>query len=207
MELPPDAQIGWSRAGQECTAALLGRLPHDEQVRYRAIRHPRTAEHFLLGRIALRTLLAERLGVAPLDVPLCVASDGGVDVDRSAVRVSIAHSGDRAVAIAADRIIGIDLEEIKPRSPQLVDYMLHPLEHGGYESMALDPVRKLILYWTLKESVLKALRSGFRRSPKTIRLVVSLESCGGMAYLDERAPLVCRFEETDGYYCAVAYAR
>ncbi len=185
----------------------LGILSAEERIRYDAMRHPRSRRHFLLGRIALRTLLAHRLGMGLADVPLVQAADGGVDVVGSSLKVSIAHAGGCAVAAAGPMAVGVDLEPIRTRSAALESFMLHPSERAEYHTLPLSTVDRRILYWTLKEAVLKALRTGFRRSPKHIRLVLNVGEGNGLALLDDRTPLAVSFGERNGFCVALAYER
>jgi len=130
---------------------------------------------FLMGRAAARCLLAERLGVAPAAVPLRRAADEGVDVEASDWCVSIAHSGRQALAGAARQPMGVDLEQIQPRDPDVARFLLHPTERDLLDTLPYPPNEALILCWALKEAVLKARRTGFRTSPKTLRLRVEAE--------------------------------
>ncbi len=180
-------------------------LSAPERDRLESIRHPRTRLHFVLGRVALRSLLADRLGIRPEDVPLIMAPGGGIDLAGGLLHVSIAHAGEQAVAVAAPRAIGVDLEQVQARSPGVVDFMLHTDERAAYDALPLDPVRRLILYWTLKESVLKAMRTGLRRSPKAVRLVVSVPEGCGQAVVEGQQTFELWFQERDGYCLSVAY--
>ncbi len=182
-------------------------LSTDERIRFEGIRHPRARSHFLAGRAALRSLLADRLALCPASVPLMASPDGGVDVPGTSLRASIAHAGNWAVAAVAPHIIGVDLERIQKRAPRLVDFMLHPSERDAYEALPLNAERRLILYWTLKEAVLKALRTGLRRSPKRVQLSVDVPSGSGRALLEDGLSLLLRFAAYDGYYLSVAYAQ
>ena len=159
----------------------------------------------MLGRAAARTLLAERLGVDPAQVPLHVAEDGGVDVLGAALALSIAHSGAHAVAAVAERPIGIDLERIAPRHERLPRFLLHPDEYAAFDALPLDAERSAILYWTLKEATLKALRTGFRLSPKKLRLEIDLPTQSARAHVIDHSPMRLHFEERDAYFLAVAF--
>ncbi len=185
--------------------AMTMSLPPEEQDRLATFTHAGRRQSFVLGRAAARTLLAECLGVAPPQVPLRVADDGGVDVDGAAVKLSIAHSGEHAVAAVAPRLIGIDLERIAPRHEALPRFLLHPDEYAAFEALPLDRTRSVILCWTLKEATLKALRTGFRRSPKKLRLEIDLPAQSARVHLLDRPPMHLRFEERQGYYVAVAF--
>ena len=207
LELPPDVDLRWAVAGNDAHKEHYHLLSNPERERYAEIRHPKTQLHFLLGRVALRLLLEQRLGIPAAEVPLVVAADGGVEVAASTLRVSIAHAGNRAVAVARSGLVGVDLEPIRARSPALVGFMLHPSEWDAYAALPLDATHRLILYWTLKEAVLKALRTGLRRSPKQVRLVVDVSAGAGQALLEDHSPITLRFMEHEGYYVSVAYAR
>lgn len=139
-------------------------------------------EEFVAGRAAARHLLAAALDVDPPAVPLIVADDGAVDVGgregrSTATRggewlLSITHCGPHAVAGIAPHPVGLDLEAIVERDPGLERFLMHPDDRGLLEALPYDHSASLVLVWTLKEAVLKARRSGFRTSPKKLRLSI-----------------------------------
>ncbi|HHP7237162.1 4'-phosphopantetheinyl transferase family protein [Longibacter sp.] len=129
------------------------------------------SREFLAGRAAARELLAHATGGRPEDVGLKVAPDDAVDVVGSNWHLSIAHCGPHAVAgISRDRI-GLDLEEIAPRNPDVKRFLSHPDDGKVLQRLPFDARATLILVWSIKEAVLKARRSGFRTSPKKLRLM------------------------------------
>lgn len=130
---------------------------------------------FLLGRALARTLLAAHLDVAPVEVPLCCAEDDGVDVERGEWFVSIAHSEEAALVGVAEHPLGVDLEAIRPRDSAVAEFLFAPDDRGLVERLPYTSDAALVLCWALKESVLKARRSGFRRSPKDLLLQVTPE--------------------------------
>jgi len=205
MTLPSDIAIRWMTHDPAQAEALTALLTPEEQDRMAAFSHAGRRRAFVLGRAAARTLLAERLGVTPANVPLRVAEDGGVDVDGAAIRLSIAHSGEHAVAAIAPHTIGIDLERIAPRHEGLPRFLLHPDEYAAFDALPLGHTASLILCWTLKEATLKALRTGFRLSPKKLRLEIDLPTQSARVHFANRSPMHLRFEERDGYYVAVAF--
>ncbi len=200
MNLPPDIAIRWMTYDPAQAGEREALLSPEERERVARYTHAGRRRLFTLGRAAARTLLAERLGVGPAQVPLRVAEDGGVDVDGAAVMVSIAHSGAHAVAAIAERAVGIDLEGIARRHESLPRFLLHPDEYAAFDALPLDPARATILYWTLK-----ALRTGFRLSPKKLRLEIDLPAQSALVHLVERPPMHLRFEEREAYYLAVAF--
>lgn len=205
MQLPPDIAVRWLTYDPALAETMLASLPPEEQDRLAAFTHAGRRQSFVLGRAAARALLAERLGVAPAQVPLRIAADGGIDIDGAVMKLSIAHSGEHAVAAIAPRTVGIDLERIAPRHEGLPRFLLHPDEYAAFDALPLDHTRSLILCWTLKEATLKALRTGFRRSPKKLRLEINLPAQSACVHLLDRPPMHLRFEEREGFYLAVAF--
>ncbi len=205
MQLPTDIAIRWMTYDPAQAGVLEALLSSEERVQVARYSHAGRRRSFTLGRAAARTLLAERLGLGPAQVPLRVAEDGGIDVDATAVTLSIAHSGAHAVAAIAERAVGIDLERIAPRHKNLPRFLLHPDEYPAFDALPLDAERTAILYWTLKEATLKALRTGFRLSPKKLRLEIDLPAQSALVHIVERPPMHLRFEERQAYYLAVAF--
>lgn len=206
VKLPSDITFRHLRFDVEHLDGWKALLSPDEAARADGFRGPKRREEFILGRAAARLLLAERLGIDPSSVPLRVAGSGAIDVLDSELHLSISHSGDRAVAAAAPRLIGVDVETIAPRRADLERFMLHPQEHDLLESIPLETDRARILCWTLKEATLKAMRTGLRTSPKRLRLFVDVAAEAARAVTDDGAEWDLQFEEWDGFYVAVAYA-
>ena len=147
-------------------------LTEAERERMASFGHASRRDQFALGRLAARGLAGERLGLAPHDVPLAVAADGAPTVPG--LSVSIAHTGrageTAALAAVAVRRVGVDIERVAPRRPDLWKRFLSPEEHAVLARLGgpTDGVQTLL--WTLKEAVLKAQRTGFRAGGKTVRL-------------------------------------
>src|SRR5439155_21101698 len=112
------------RAGATRERLARRYLGDEERAVYEGLT-PRRQRSWLAGRIAAKDAVREllwRLGHGPLfPVEIVIASEpSGRPVARTAVAgelgISIAHKGDRAVAMAArGRAVGIDVERIEPR--------------------------------------------------------------------------------------------
>lgn len=159
---------------------------------------------FIAGRAAARLLLADRLSTTPEAVPLRRHADGGVDVDADAWRVSIAHSGPHAIAAAAPHAVGADLEGIQPRDPAIASFLFRPEDRGLVDRLPYGGDAALILCWSLKEAVLKARRSGFRTSPKALRLAVDPAAETARVEIDGETSWHVVYARLDGYWGAVA---
>lgn len=159
---------------------------------------------FVAGRAAARRLLAGRLSTPPAAVPLRRDPDGGVTVEAAPWHVSIAHSGPHALAACAPHAVGADLEQIQPRDPGIAEFLFRPADRGLVERLPYAADAGLILCWTLKEAVLKARRSGFRTSPKALRLTVAPASDTAAVRVDPNGRWHLHYARLDDYWAAVA---
>lgn len=204
MHLPSDITFRHLRFDPEHLETWIALLSEVEAERLEGFTQQKRRQEFVLGRAAARMLLAERLDIVPKDVLLEVAESGAVDVVGTDLHISIAHSGDHAVAAAAPRYVGVDIEAIVTRHAELHRYMLHPDEYELVDALPLDRDRAQILCWTLKESVLKAMRMGLRYSPRNLRLYIDMERTVARVHADNGRQWEVYFEQWDDYYVAVA---
>ena len=154
-------------------------------------RSPRGRRHWLMGRIAakdaVRRWLWER-GAGPLfpaEVTIVTGERGQPIVSAPGslpVCVSIAHSGDLAVAIADAQPVGIDVEIVERRDAgleqvaltvpesSLLDRIVR--EKGGEPQRARDEA--FTRFWAAKEAVSKAEGTGLEGKPSRF-LVTGVE--------------------------------
>lgn len=208
MNLPDD--IALRIAVRDAAAPLaLGALPQGERDRIEGFGSEKRRREFALGRATARALLADHLAVAALDVPLRVATDGAPELDGGSLHLSIAHAATPertfAVAAVAPRPVGVDLELIRPRRPDLYRFVLHPDEYGLLETLPHDHDAAQVLVWTLKEAALKAMRTGFRTSPKKLRLSIESTERTAAVQVEEGGKWALRYEERNGCFIAVAF--
>lgn len=206
MKLPPD--IALRRGGyDEAQAEQWVRwLSEEERARWQAFAIEKRRREFLLGRAVARQLVGERLELEPSKAPLKTAESGAVDVAGASLFVSIAHSGDQAVAAVADRAVGVDLERVRERRSGLHRFVLHPDEHRLFDDLPLERHRTLILAWTLKEAVLKALRTGLRMAAPKLRVDVDFGRRAATVQTNSQGTWPVRFDERGPYCLAVAFA-
>ncbi len=203
--LPDDIWLRRMTFDAAQTRVWLRLLSADERARYDAFPVEKRQREFLLGRVALRTLLADRLDRPPAAIRLEITDEGAVEVPGAALHVSIAHSRDRAVAAASPRRVGVDLEHVTTVKPEVVDFVLQPDEQALLDTLPMDRDRAFILCWTLKEAALKALQTGFLRSPKKVRLAIDPDAWQATATAwDESVWTVC-YTPGDDAFLSVAY--
>ncbi len=205
QNLPADITFHHLRFDPDHLERWEALLSPEEASRAAAFRRTKRREEFVLGRAVARLLLAERMDTEPTSVGLRVAESGAVDVVGNDLHISISHSGDHAVAAAAPRMLGVDIEGIEARHAGLGRFMLHPQEHDLIESIPLDDERTHILCWTLKEATLKAMRTGLRVSPKKLRLDLDLDAETARVHVEGGGTWTVLFEEWDGYFVALAF--
>lgn len=144
----------------------LGRwelLSAEELVRARGFRLSVHRERYVRARVALRLLLAERVGLAAAAVPL--ASDAvGAPRPVDGVHFSVSHSGGLAVfALAEGRRVGVDVE-VPAAGVDTVVSAFHPGERRWVAAgAAAERDRATLRVWTAKEAYLKALGVGLLR--------------------------------------------
>ena len=137
---------------------LLSELPPGLAARAHRYRSPEAAFNFVLGRQLLRRALTdhgfdpemiERIRYNEHDKPLLEGCS-----------FSISHAGYLvACAFSRTEIVGLDVEVLRElHLPDLRSWFTEP--EWKDILAAADPRRRLLVYWTKKESVLKAVGGG-----------------------------------------------
>lgn len=200
--LPDDIRWHWV-AQYHGLPALLA--PH-ERLRCRSFGSAARRASFVAGRTAVKQLVGRIYAMAPGQVAVRVNADDSPGLDQPGY-ISLAHSGDWAAAVWASHPIGIDVEHIQQRDPDLVHFLFSPDDQATLDTLPGNRSEQLVLAWTLKEAVLKARRSGFRCSPKAIQLQV--DAAAGSAHAtvkDTNEHWHLHFGRRTSYWWAVAYA-
>jgi phosphopantetheinyl transferase len=177
---------GWVRLSERWADAAsremiarryLGAAERDED----RARAPRGRRHWLMGRIAAKDAVRRWLwdrGAGPLfPAEVTIVSDGRgrptVNVAGSSpVGVSIAHSGDLAVAIAGENAVGIDVEAVASRDPAMEALALTDAERVLLDRFAARDVA-FTRFWAAKEAVSKAEGTGLEGRPTAFTVVAA----------------------------------
>ena len=150
------------------TQARLARLlDEDERRRADRFRFDQHRRRFIVRRGALRLILARHAGTAPQAIRYAggAASKPHIAAPEQACALRFSASSSQelgAVALARDRELGLDVEEVRPdRDHELITRQL-----AGEEAAALqrlEPTARIAAFfdlWTCKEAYLKAKGSG-----------------------------------------------
>jgi 4'-phosphopantetheinyl transferase len=205
MQLPDHIALRRMTYDAAQTDAWLQLLSGEERSRYDAFPVDKRRREFLLGRVALRTLLAEQLDEAPAAIALQVTDDGAVELTALPYFVSIAHSGDQAVAAVSPGRVGVDLEHIRSVTSGVVDFVLRADEQALLDTLPMSRDRAFILCWTLKEATLKALRTGLLQSPKKVQLAIDPDARRASAIAWDDSVWTVRYEPAPDHFLSVAY--
>ena len=158
----------WPRDRAE--AATLSAPEREKASRFR---FDADARRFVLGRLALRRLLAEIGGLAPealeitadkLGKPTCPQLPGW--------SFNLSHSGDFVlIGLSPQHSIGVDVEAHATPFPFDIAPLLGRREAELIaEAPAEQAARLFYSFWTIKEAALKALGCGLAVPPEEVRL-------------------------------------
>ncbi|MEO5920156.1 MAG: 4-phosphopantetheinyl transferase [Pseudolysinimonas sp.] len=144
-------------------ADALTMISPAERTRHRLLSAGR-ADEFLAGRLLLRSLAADLLGISPSEVPIlarcpdCSAPHGRTVIEGSDLHVSLSHTPlGRVGAAMFGAAIGVDAEPIRG----------HPSRLAAIRHVAnVESLRD----WTRIEAVLKADGRGLRIDPRDVEM-------------------------------------
>lgn len=143
-----------------------------ERVRAASFVFPKHAAHWIACRAALRRILGNIIHVPPGEVPLIVTELGKplLADPFDYLHFSLSHCDDLALlALCVDGPVGVDVEP-RQRAAQLPDCeaaFCHPTEIEALPDELAARGGSLLEIWTAKESLLKALGTGFSHAPES----------------------------------------
>ena len=153
-----------------CSNDLANWLHGAEKNRYNRYQSQSQREHFLFGRVLLKSILSQYAGCAPADLKFEIDSRGKPLLSSNnplCLSFNLSHSGNRAVvAVSKNHDLGVDLENIKKERAILKIaqryFSLSEIRALKNLSNALQ-IQRFYELWTLKESVVKACGDGLSR--------------------------------------------
>ncbi|NGO71915.1 4'-phosphopantetheinyl transferase superfamily protein [Streptomyces sp. SB3404] len=127
-------------------------------------------DRYVVAHLALRRLLAERLGTDPgavpftrADCPVCGAPHGRPSVAGDPVHFSLSHAGDLVLIAFAPVQVGVDVERHpSSRAVAQTSSALHPREQRELAAVPEGEARSAAFArcWTRKEAYLKGTGAG-----------------------------------------------
>lgn len=155
------------RADESLLADCRRLLSDDERQRADRLLIAESARRFIVGRSALRQILASLLNIPPALVRLVVGPHGKpamADLPADSWQFNVSHSADAAlVAVTRGRAVGVDLESKSHRlkRDELAARFFSASENQSYFELP-EEQRAAAFYriWTCKEAYLKAIGAG-----------------------------------------------
>lgn len=144
----------------------LESLSPKERLHYENYKFPMRQQQYLMGRYCAKLAISKQLTIPSLS---SFSIDSGVfrqpiirDIHCNGVIVSISHSEHSAIALAFyDRYAcGVDIEMMSSQKAELIRPLLKPQEKGLLAHLNLSEEQSMLLAWSAKESLSKALRTG-----------------------------------------------
>jgi 4'-phosphopantetheinyl transferase len=134
-------------------------LTAEETARADRRKHPESRQHAILGRGALRLLLAHNTNQHPAAVPITKTANGKPQTQGLAFNVS--HSANiLLIALQRRGSIGIDVERINPDTPimGIAARSFTATETASLVTISNEAARRAAFFqlWTRKESLVKA---------------------------------------------------
>jgi 4'-phosphopantetheinyl transferase len=157
-------------------------LDADERGRREALRRPADQDRFTVAAALLRLVGARATGLAPERVPVdrscaqCGKPHGKPRIQGYDVHVSVSHSGGRVAVAAGPAELGVDVEEVA--EVNVADLAGHTLGPGESAAGPAD----FFVYWTRKESVVKATGDGITVALSGVRVTRPDEPAGLVSY-------------------------
>jgi 4'-phosphopantetheinyl transferase len=180
-------------------------LSASEAASLNTLRFAKRRADWRLGRWTAKSAVSVYLGVpAHLEmlkkIEVRPASDGAPEAfianQPAGVTISLSHrSGIAICAVAATGVdLGCDLELVEPRSAAFVaDYFVVAEQLRIAQASADDRPRLVTLFWSAKESALKALRAGLRLDTRSVMVDPFVTPFKGGGELDGWSPLRVRY--------------
>ncbi len=141
-------------------AAPEGAVTQAEWCKIQRIKHEQNRHTALLGRAALRRLLANRLNCDPLALTLRRSPTGKPILDgQSNWFFNVSHSGDCVlVALSQGEAVGVDVEQVQHRESlvALARRVMHANEFDRFNALnGLEQTSFFFQTWVLKEAYAK----------------------------------------------------
>jgi 4'-phosphopantetheinyl transferase len=183
-------------------------LSADELQRADRFRFPHLRDRFVLGRAALRILIARYIVLDAECVDFAYAEHGKPLLASGGLEFNASHSDSLFACAIASEAVGLDIEQIRQISDvdSLANRVMSSTELIQWTSLAEeDRLTKFFACWTRKESFLKATGEGI--SSELRDLTVGFDDAAPID-VSRQAPVHIRsFQPVPGYAGAVATFR
>jgi 4'-phosphopantetheinyl transferase len=183
VQLHDTARIGGESvqtwlADLDSSAATVGRaedaLSNDERAHFGRTTSSGARQRRTLARYALRSVLAEYLGITPASVPLVEGTNGKPGLACPGPAFNLSHSGElAAIAVCAGAdALGVDIELVGPRQSSRLPMRALTATEAAWlrRRRAREKEEGFLRFWTAKEAYTKAVGTGLVLDPRSIEV-------------------------------------
>ena len=143
-------------------------LSNEEMRCFNQLHNRKRKREWLAGRFAAKSAMvdfciAKNIGISFKDLTILPNADGApICIEHPEITLSISHSHENAVAIAARRPIGIDIEYLANLDPVILDWYFTENEKRIICRNEDGPqkIRLMASFWSAKEAVSKLYQIG-----------------------------------------------
>ncbi len=170
-------------------AALLEAVSPERRARALKFLRPIDAVRSLFAELLLREVIAERAAISRDAVTFgvdhngkpCLASDSGFQFNLS-------HSGDWVACATGSHVVGVDVERVRDRPPDILDRVLSGPERVQFDGLP-EPQQPRFFFtrWAVKEAFSKALGLGV--GLPFHELLLSVQRSGAIRFVRGQQPV------------------
>jgi len=182
-------------------------LSEEEKQKASKYSHPTSAQLYVLGKYLTRKVIAQQLGLAPLDLSFLQTETGKPYLDPilGRLKFNLSHSGTKVLLAISTAEVGVDIEFIKPLNTFediISSCFTEPEAEAIHQSQA--SFATFYYQWTVKEAIGKCLGEGIGLDLKTV------PSLAGRHTLALEQPTIAKMElhsySLDQYAISIATA-
>lgn len=179
---------------------LNSNLSYSELKLYDSKKTNKARYDFLIGRIALKkayeSLNKSKKKYNLIDIKYKKSKAPYINNNTYC---SISHSNEKALCAISSKPIGVDIELIKNRKIELLEYICVDSEIKLFKNK-----NKLTQIWSIKEAVLKALETGFKINPKEILIKEKLNN-STFKVLSKGKAWIVYSRKKENFFIAIAH--
>ncbi|MDQ2799285.1 MAG: 4'-phosphopantetheinyl transferase superfamily protein, partial [Armatimonadota bacterium] len=186
-------------------------LTASELAVFAAWRSEMRRREWLAGRLAAKRLIRDAFGLSPL--AFAIGRDGDapcvLGADTPQVCLSLSHSHGLGAATFSnpqtEGTAGIDAQWVRPVHPGLCRRVFTPEEQAQISGIfgREDDLKGMLLLWALKEAAIKARRTAWGHSLRSIEVRL-LDDNRAVIQMPGESPLTAAYEWLDGWWLARA---
>ncbi|MGE7908214.1 4'-phosphopantetheinyl transferase family protein [Lysinibacillus xylanilyticus] len=126
-------------------------------------KHLEDQKRTVYGHLLLRYILSKKMNLNMTQIVFSKNKFGKYFLENEHnIHFNLSHSGDWCIGVISDSPIGVDIELMKPINMDVVEYAFHPSEVLQFKQLKNNQQTEYFYkLWTMKESYLKAIGTGF----------------------------------------------